>query len=96
MDCLAGLELDHAATKVRNGRRAARSREDIPVGALLVQNTVTALLATDGVAALESNFGIAVTAQVLDAAVGVLESVLVGDLEASVVVGLLLRHDCGV
>ena len=68
----------------------------MPVGALFVENTVTALLATDGITALESNFGIAVTAQVLDAAVGVLEGVLVCDLEASVVVGLLLRHDCDV
>ena len=75
--------------------RGATCKKDIPVGALLVQNTVTALLATDGVAALERDFGIAVTAQVLDAAVGVLEGILVRDLEASVVVGLLLRHDCG-
>jgi hypothetical protein len=78
----------------KDGRRATLSK-DIPVGALLVQDTITALLATDGVAALERDFGIAVTAQVLDAAVGVLEGVLVGDLEASVVAGLLLRHGCG-
>lgn len=96
MDSLAGLELDHAATRVNKRKTSRFIRTSIPVCALLVQNTVTALLATDGVAALESNFGIAVTAQVLDAAVGVLEGVLVCDLEASVVVGLLLRHDCDV
>lgn len=67
----------------------------IPVGALLVQDTVTAFFATDGIAALERDFSIAVTAEVLDAAVGVLEGVLVCDLEAGVVAGLLLRHDCG-
>lgn len=41
------------------------AKHGIPVRPLLVQNAVSALLATDGIALLERDFGIAVTTQVV-------------------------------
>lgn len=67
---------------------------DMPVCALFVQNAVTAFLATDGVAALEGDFGVAITAEVGNRAVSIFHSSsVVAGLESSVS-RVLLGHFC--
>lgn len=66
-----------------------------PVGALFVQHTVATLLATDGIATLESDLGIAVAAEVGDRPISVLDVCLAAALEPSIACALLLRRPGG-
>lgn len=66
------LKLDHPAQDIRHYFILCTNSSS-PVCPLLVQYPVTALLASDRVAALERDLGIAVTAEVRDWSTGVLE-----------------------
>lgn len=65
----------------------------IPVRSLLVQHTVSALLATNGVTLLERDLGIAVSAKVVDGLSGVLVAASGGQGETAG--GLALREGAG-
>lgn len=56
---------------------------DVPVRALFVQDSISALFASNRVAFLQHHFGVAVSAQVVDGLGGVLESATAGDVEAA-------------
>lgn len=73
----------------------------LPIRALLVQNTVSALFAPNGVALLQDDFGIAVTAEVVDGFRGIFEGAAACDVEAALrgvgagVGGVLLATEGG-
>lgn len=56
----------------------------LPIRPLLIQHTISALFTSDGISFLQSHFGIAVAAEVLDWFARVFETVA-GDCEAAVV-----------
>lgn len=85
------LKLDHSAHYTVSSHRSQSSfspaRANSPVRPLLVQHTVPALLAADGIAALQRDLVVAVAAQVVHRALGIFIGVA-DDLEAAVGVGV--------
>jgi len=62
------LKLHHSfpfLSATQSRRRGKRGGEDLPSGALLVEDTVAALLATDGLAFIDPNLDAALSAEVV-------------------------------